>query len=136
MAVETAPHEGVGAQRRRLFAEAMKLQMKLWVEAARDLVLSPIALLAVVLDLVLAGRQTPRHFQRTLDFGRRSDRWIDLWGAERAHGGEVVDGLLDGVVEALRDPEAGVRRARVLRRWVERQAVRARRRVERPAPPG
>lgn len=130
------PPRDVPGQRRRLIAEALKLQVKLWVEAARDLALSPVTLIAAALDFTLAGRQPPRYFQRALDFGRRSDRWIDLWGAERLQGqGGAVDSVLDSVAAVLRDPEVGARRARVLRRWAERQAARARRRLESPPAP-
>lgn len=135
MAEHAAPGADVGAQRRRLLVDALKLQSKLWIEAARDLLLSPVTLLAALLDFVLARRQPPRYFRQTLEFGHRSDQWIDLWGAARGSGESgAVDNVLDSVEAVLRDPQAGARRARVLQRWATRQLTRARRRVE--PPPG
>ena len=42
---------------------------------------------------------------------------------------ESVDALLFRVEEVVRDPQTGARRARVLRRWAERQIARARQRA-------
>ncbi len=42
---------------------------------------------------------------------------------------ENVDTLLARVEEVVRDPQTGARRARVLKRWAERQMARARQRA-------
>ena len=39
---------------------------------------------------------------------------------------ETVDALIARVEEVVRDPQTGARRARVLKRWAERQVARAR----------
>jgi hypothetical protein len=123
------------------------LQLKLLLDAARDLALAPTALAAALLDLVLIKHQEPRFFRSVLRIGEHSDRWIDVWSggrdADEPHR-ENVDALIARVEEVVRDPEIGARRARVLRRWAERQVLRARQRAatassqssQRPAMPG
>ena len=115
---------------RGLLREILILQLKLLIEAARDLALSPLTLAAGLLDLALAKRQTPRYFQQLARFGQRSDEWIDLWAPGRpgqpAQPGSV-DALLASVEQVVSDPQSGARKARVLKRWAERQLSRAKR---------
>ena len=111
------------------------LQLKLLLNAARDLVLIPLALIAAGADLVLLKTDEPRFFRAVLRLGELSDRWIDVWsGGREAHEDprENVDALLARVEDVVRDPQAGARRARVLKRWAERQVSRARQRAARP----
>ncbi|MGH8122484.1 MAG: hypothetical protein ACREPT_06900 [Rudaea sp.] len=108
------------------------LQLKLLVGAVRDLALSPITLAAAVLDLLLLKSQEPRFFRGTLRIGERTEDWIDLWSHARdadAAPRENFEALLARVEEVVRDPQTGARRARVLKRWAERQAVRAKQRA-------
>ncbi len=104
------------------------LHIKLVLDALRDLVLSPLSLAATLVDLLLLKRQPPRYLRAVLRLGARSDRWIDVWsGGEEEHvpSRESVDALLSRVEEVVRDPQTGARRARVLKRWAERQLARA-----------
>lgn len=121
------------------------LQLKLLLNAARDIVLIPLALIAAAADLALLKTDEPRFFRAVLRLGERSDRWIDVWsGGRESHEDprENVDALLARVEDVVRDPQSGARRARVLKRWAERQVMRARQRAVRPAlggsapPPG
>ena len=108
------------------------LQLKLLLDTLRDLALSPLALAAALVDLAMLKQQRPRYFRAVLRFGARSDRWIDVWsGGEEEHvpSCESVDALLFRVEEVVRDPQTGARRARVLKRWAERQIARARQRA-------
>ena len=110
------------------------LQLKLLLDAVRDIALSPLALAAALLDLALLKWRAPRLFRSVLRLGEHSDRWIDLWAAARdaqAPSHENVDLLLARVEEVVRDPQTGARRARVLKRWAERQLVRARQNASR-----
>lgn len=119
----------------RLLREMALLQGKLFIDAARDLVLSPIVLAACALDLLLLRRQPPRFFHATLRLGKRSDEWIDLWSPveQRERAPENVDALVQRIEELIRDPRTGARRARVLKRWLEMHLARQRRRP--PGPP-
>lgn len=105
------------------------LQLKVLLGAARDLVVGPAALVAALFDLMLLKQQPPRFFAAALRFGERSDRWIDVWSGGRhpeEDPRENVDALIARVEEVVRDPQTGARRARVLKRWAERQLARAR----------
>ena len=118
--------------RRRLARDVLLLQLKLLLDAVRDLVLSPVTLVAAAIDLVLGQSGPPRLFNAALRLGQRSDDWIDLWAAARgpdATDHANVDRLMARLEEAVRDPKTGARRARILRRWAERELARARRRA-------
>ena len=105
------------------------LQLKLLLGAARDLALVPLALAAAFVDLLLLKRREPEFFRDLLRLGEHSDAWIDVWSFGRgahAPSRENVDALIARVEEVVRDPQTGARRARVLKRWAERQLARAR----------
>jgi hypothetical protein len=111
-----------------LLRDVLRFQLKLWLEAARDVVLSPITLAAAVLDFLLLKQQPPRYFRALLMLGRKSEDWIDLWGlVDRGAKGENVDAVLARIEQVVRDPRSGARRARVLLRWAERNVSRQRR---------
>lgn len=121
-----------------LAREVLLLQVKLFIEALRDLVISPITMAAALLDVVLSKHQPPRYFHAVLRLGERSDGWIDVWSAGRKSPAQPgsVDALLANVEDIVRDPQSGARRARVLKRWANRQLIRARRAAEsRGVPP-
>lgn len=108
------------------------LQLKLLLGAARDLALVPLALAAAVLDLLLLKWREPDFFRDVLRLGEHSDAWIDVWSFGRgaqSPSRENVDALIARVEEVVRDPQTGARRARVLKRWAERQLARARQRA-------
>jgi len=108
------------------------LQLKLLLGAARDLALVPLALAAAFVDLLLIKRREPEFFRDVLRLGEHSDAWIDVWSFGRganAPSRENVDMLIARVEEVVRDPQTGARRARVLKRWAERQLARARQRA-------
>jgi hypothetical protein len=108
------------------------LQVKLLLGAARDLVLSPLTLAAAAIDLIRIKSHEPRLFRDILRAGERSEDWIDLWSYGRESEDEPrenVDALMMRVEEVVRDPKTGARRARVLKRWAERQIARARQRA-------
>jgi hypothetical protein len=100
------------------------MQLKLLLGAARDLALSPITLAAAAIDLIRIKTHEPEYFRRTMKIGERTEEWIDLWSAARGPGEpsrENIDALLAHLEQAVRDPKTGARRARVLKRWAERQ---------------
>lgn len=125
--------------RRQLARDVLLLQLKLLLDALRDVALSPLTLAAAALDFILAGRQPPRFFHAALRLGQRSDDWIDLWAAIRgadAADRPNVDLLLARVEDIVSDPKTGARRARVLKRWAERELARARKRTTSPVASG
>jgi hypothetical protein len=112
---------------KKLLRDVAHFQLKLWLEALRDVALIPATLIAAAFDLVLSKQQKPRFFQSLIELGRRSDEWIDPWAKV---GPEVkpenADALLVQVEHLLRDPRSGTRRAKVLLRWAERSVRRQR----------
>jgi hypothetical protein len=112
----------------RLLRDVARFQLKLWMEAARDLVLIPVSLAAAAIDLVFAKQSPPRLFREIIKLGRRSDDWIDLWGTVDADKRvENVDAVMARVERMLRDPRTGSRQARALMRWMEMTLSRQRR---------
>lgn len=108
------------------------LQLKVLLGAARDLAISPLAWAAALGDLVLLKSQEPRFFRSVLRYGEHSDKWIDVWSGGRDADEprrENVDALIARVEEVIRDPQVGARQARVLKRWAERELVRAKQRA-------
>ncbi|MCK7593660.1 hypothetical protein [Pseudomarimonas salicorniae] len=108
----------------QLVSDLLRFQVKLLVDAARDLILVPLTLGAAVLDLLLSHRRKPRYFYALLALGERSERLIDLWAVLYERMGPApgnVDQVMDQIESAIRDPQQGKRRARVLRRWLERR---------------
>jgi hypothetical protein len=128
----TQTNPELSATRKQLIRDVLVLQVKLLLGAARDLALTPVTLTAAAIDLVFSRHQPPRYFHWILRLGERSERWIDTWSAGRQDEEPQrrnVDALLNSVEQIVRDPKVGAYRARVLKRWAERQVSRARQRV-------
>ncbi len=69
------------ASRWTLIRDISVLQVKLVIDGLRDLVLVPISLLAGVLSLVTSRDEPSNAFYDLLRLGKRSERWINLFGA-------------------------------------------------------
>ena len=57
------------------------LQVKLIVDGLRDFILVPISLVAGMISLFRAGDPSGNEFYNLLRVGKRSERWINLFGA-------------------------------------------------------
>ena len=57
------------------------LQVKLIVDGLRDLILVPVSLVLGVISLTRTGKETGSEFYELLRLGKRSERWINLFGA-------------------------------------------------------
>ncbi len=66
------------------------LQGKLIIDGLRDFILVPVSLAAGIVSLAKTGDTPGTEFYDLLRAGRRSERWINLFGAA-----ERVDGLAD-----------------------------------------
>lgn len=82
-----------------LVRDAAVLQMKLVVDGLRDLLLVPASIVAAIVSLLSGedGKPGPQ-FYRLVGFGKRTERWIDLFAAAR-HSPEGNDegGMADEV---------------------------------------
>ncbi len=87
--------------------QAAILQFKLLVDGLRDAVLIPLSIGAAAIGLLRGGDDADREFRRVIKLGRRSERWINLFGheshARRHHPGGSLDTLMDRVEAVVMD---------------------------------
>lgn len=88
-------------------------QLKLAADALRDFLMSPLSVLAFVLDAIRQPKFEDSLYLRLMLFGRRSDRWINLFEEYRDSGAFTIDRAVDDLEGALRSATevAGERRA-------------------------
>ncbi len=70
-----------GPDRWTLIRDVAVFQIKLLFDGFRDLLLLPISLIAGFASLIKGGRKPSSDFYDLLRVGRRSERWINLFGA-------------------------------------------------------
>jgi hypothetical protein len=108
----------------QLVHDVVIFQIKLGLEALLDIALIPISLAAAGLDFVFGNWRSPRLFHAVLRVGERCEDWIDLWGipTRQAEEGEAgVDGLIQSLEEAVRNPRTGPESLRALRLWAAKK---------------
>lgn len=103
----------VGQERWTLLRDIAALQVKLIVDGMRDFILVPISLIAGLISLFRAGDPAGNEFYNLLRLGKRSEQWINLFGAaERApepaeervrFPDEDIDSLVGRVESFVRD---------------------------------
>ncbi|MCJ7556724.1 MAG: hypothetical protein MUP90_07400 [Gammaproteobacteria bacterium] len=71
---------GADSARKELLRKVVIFQFKLFVDGIRDLILVPVSLGAAVLDLFSGTNVSSGNFASVLNLGRRSERYIDLFG--------------------------------------------------------
>jgi hypothetical protein len=82
MSGDTQPRDGdTELDRWNLVRDVAVLQVKLIVDGLRDFILVPISLVAGLISLFRAGDPAGNEFYRLLRIGRRTERWINLFGA-------------------------------------------------------
>jgi len=89
------------SSRLELMREVAVLQLKLVADGFRDAVLIPVSLLAGLMGMVRGGDEIDREYRRVLKLGRRSERWINLFGQQRPLGKSHPAGSLDTVLEQV-----------------------------------
>lgn len=67
------------ARRWRLVRDLAVFQLKLLVDGIKDLVLSPVSLVAAIVGLVTRREDPGRTFAAVLRFGHGFDRWVNLF---------------------------------------------------------
>jgi len=90
--VETVTKDGDPLPDRwTLIRDILVLQLKLIVDGLRDLILVPISLVIGIISLLKVGDASGSEFYELLRTGRRSERWINLFGAaERVYGPSIA----------------------------------------------
>ena len=64
-----------------LLLDVLAFQFKLLLDGLRDILLSPISITAAVIGVITGGNHPGKYFYRLLEFGHKTDRWINLFGA-------------------------------------------------------
>lgn len=80
-----------GPDRWTLIRDVAVFQVKLLFDGFRDLLLLPISLITGIVSLVKGGRKPSSEFYDLLRVGRRSERWINLFGAASHLHGPATD---------------------------------------------
>ena len=91
----------------QLIKKAAVFQLKLGLDALRDILLSP--LLLVLIDIALGHNQQQSLFNRLMKFGRLSDRWINLFESKAGYWDQrnkSVDYWLAQVATVVKDQQA------------------------------
>ncbi|MEX0824292.1 MAG: hypothetical protein WD001_01595 [Woeseia sp.] len=90
--------------RQTLIRDAAVFQFKLVLDGLRDLLLVPVSLVGAVISLIdsKSGQPGPQ-FHDVLAYGKRTENWIDLFGALRDRRTVEVpaEGSLDAVVNRM-----------------------------------
>lgn len=80
---DTEGADGAPDSRLKLVWDVVVFQLKLTADGLRDVVLVPVSLIAAVMGLVAGGSDPAVYFRRVLQFGRRTEVWINLFGFRR-----------------------------------------------------
>lgn len=87
--------------RRKLIRETAVLQLKLLADGIRDAILIPLSLVAALLGLVEGGTNCDEKFRRVVKLGRRSERWINLFGEQPPLGVSHPAGSMDTILSQV-----------------------------------
>ena len=92
-----------------VFRDVVVFQLKLLVDGLRDVLISPVSIMAALVDLLVPGDDGGKRFYSVVRFGRRTEEWINLFGATGPHNPAApptgLDVLFEQLEERLRDPE-------------------------------
>jgi len=84
--------DGQMPDRWTLIRDILVLQLKLVVDGLRDFILVPVSLIVGIASLLKGGDSSGSQFYELLRTGRRSERWINLFGAaERVYGPSIEE---------------------------------------------
>lgn len=85
----------------QLMRDAAVLQLKLIADGFRDALLIPISLAAAVIGVIRGGNDCDAEFRRVIKLGRRSERWINLFGQQRPLGIGNPVGSMDKILDQV-----------------------------------
>jgi hypothetical protein len=71
-----------GKQSSPLIRQAIVFQLKLGLDALRDVLMSPVSIILVLTDIVMANNHQQSYFIRLMRLGKKSDNWINLFGVD------------------------------------------------------
>lgn len=80
-----------------ILRDLLIFQVKLILDGAKDIVLSPLSLTAAALDVFFPGAQPGHRFYAIMRLGEKFDRWLSLFAAA-----DKANALEDGLFGASR----------------------------------
>jgi len=99
----------MSAKRVPVLHDVIKFQVKLFIDGLRDLLISPVSIFAALIDLLVPGDDGGKRFYAVVRFGRRTEHWINLFGAAERMDTDApekgVDVLLTELEALMQDPE-------------------------------
>lgn len=84
-----------------MIRDAAVLQLKLIADGFRDAMLIPISLVAAAIGVLRGGKDCDAEFRRVIKLGRRSERWINLFGQQRPLGVGNPVGSMDKILDQV-----------------------------------
>lgn len=81
-----------------LIRSSLLFQLKLLADGMRDFLLLPVSIGATIVGLLRGGSDPEREFEQVLDFGRQTERWINLFGTHEPFEQAGQAGNLDQLV--------------------------------------
>jgi hypothetical protein len=83
-----------------LIRQAIVFQFKLGLDALRDILMSPVSIILVVIDTAMANQHQQSYFLGLMRIGKQSDHWINLFGDslskdETSSNEEIVNNNVD-----------------------------------------
>lgn len=91
--------EGPSPGHWQVLRDALVFQFKLVLDGLRDVLLSPISVGAAIFGLIFSPDNPGLYFNKLLKFGRKTDVWINLFGASSHY----VEGERDGDSESKKE---------------------------------
>jgi len=85
----------------RLLRESATLQLKLLADGFRDALLIPISIVATLIGLLRGGEDCGLEYRRVIKLGRRSERWINLFGQQKPLGRSNPVGQVDSIIDQV-----------------------------------
>ncbi|MBT8146960.1 MAG: hypothetical protein KJN90_08905, partial [Gammaproteobacteria bacterium] len=84
--------------------QLLVFQIKLYIDAARDLLMSPLSIVVFIIDAVQGNRGEKSLFESLLQFGRRTEKAINLFNQHDVNDENYrgIDSILLQVEEAVR----------------------------------
>ncbi len=91
----------------QIFRKLLVFQYKLLIDAAKDFMLSPLAMVAAFVDILHPGPPSRMLFPGLMKLGRRAEEAINLFGQPVGEEEWTVDRLVDGVESSIRQRYRG-----------------------------
>lgn len=96
----------------RLARDLGVFEVKLAIDGVKDLILAPLALAAVVADLVMPAESRGVFLRAVIRIGERFEAWLNLYGLERRAATQTIldEGGSDVIVDYLESRTQDLRR--------------------------